>query len=330
MRNPLIKYLSTNQVLTALLVIALGWFLLQIKEVIIALFISFTIMAAFLPVVHQMQKIKLPRALAAAVSYIVFLAVIVVLIMPLIPFFSIQIQNLIKYFPMYLDKVASTLGFHLNSSQLNNFLQDKVGDITVNAYQVTTQVFASIFSILTVFVISFYLLLDEERIKRSVVMLFPSKYRKNIQKGIDKSEDKLGAWVRGQLLLSLSIGVITWFALSIIGLEFALPLALLAGILEIVPTLGPILAAIPAIIVALSISTPLAVLVLIAYIVIQVLENNLLVPRIMERSVGLNPIIVIVAIIAGGKLLGLIGALLSIPFVTLVVVIYNTARDFES
>ena len=104
-------------------------------------------------------------------------------------------------------------------------------------------------------------------------------------------------------------------------------MAVLAGLLEIIPTIGPIVAAVPAILVALNSSGGLAIVVVAAYIVIQILENNFLVPRIMQKAVGLNPVIVITGIVIGGKLLGVLGALLSIPFITLLIVIFNTLRS---
>lgn len=116
----------------------------------------------------------------------------------------------------------------------------------------------------------------------------------------------------------------TFIALSILGLPFALPLAVLAGLLEAIPTLGPTLAAVPAVIVALTVSPSLAVLVIITYIVIQTLENNVLVPKIMQRAVGLNPVIVILGVMVGANLMGVVGALLSIPFLSFILVLYTS------
>ena len=137
----------------------------------------------------------------------------------------------------------------------------------------------------------------------------------------------MGAWFRGQIVLSFSIGFLTWISLLILGLPFALPLALLAGILEIVPTIGPIISAIPAVIIALNISPTMALLVVLLYIIIQLLENNILVPRIMEKAVGLNPIVIILGVIIGSKLMGIAGALLAVPFISLVVVVISSVRD---
>ena len=133
--------------------------------------------------------------------------------------------------------------------------------------------------------------------------------------------------MRGQLLLMLAIGLATFLGLILLGIPYALPLAILAGLLEIIPTLGPILAAVPAVIIALTISPGMAIVVVGLYIVIQMLENNILVPKIMQRAVGLNPVIVIIGVVIGANLLGVAGALLSIPFIALLAVLY---RGFSS
>jgi predicted PurR-regulated permease PerM len=165
--------------------------------------------------------------------------------------------------------------------------------------------------------------LYRETVTNSFVNIFPKNYRGKVFKTTRLIEDKLGSWLRGQIVLSFSIGFLTWIVLSLLGVSFALPLAVIAGILEIVPTIGPILSAIPAIIVALNISPLLALIVAVSYIFIQLFENNVLVPRIMQRAVGLNPIVIILSIIVGGKLLGVAGALLAIPFVSLIFVAYK-------
>jgi len=139
-------------------------------------------------------------------------------------------------------------------------------------------------------------------------------------------EDKLGAWLRGQIVLSLAIGVITWFVLTILGIPFALPLAILAGFLEIIPTIGPIIAAIPAVIVAFAISPFMGLVVMLAYVGIQVAENNILVPKIMQKAVGLNPVVILVAILIGANLMGIIGALLSIPLVSAAIIIFRAYK----
>lgn len=170
------------------------------------------------------------------------------------------------------------------------------------------------------------MLIDRNRIGKSVPGLLPENYKEKGILTIHLVEEKLGAWLRGQVILSLSIGLITWIALTILGIPFALPLAILAGFLEIIPTLGPIIAAIPATIVALAISPVMALTVIGVYTGIQIAENNFLVPKIMQKAVGLNPVVIIIAILIGGNLMGVAGALLSIPFASAAIIIFRALR----
>jgi predicted PurR-regulated permease PerM len=160
--------------------------------------------------------------------------------------------------------------------------------------------------------------------------MFHKERHEMVFRTLGQIDEKLGAWLRGQLVLSATIGVVTFLALTILGVPYALPLAVLAGVLEVIPTLGPTLAAIPAVIVALTITPSLALIVIITYVIIQMLENNFLVPKIMQKAVGLNPVIVIIGVMVGANLMGVTGALLSIPFISFLVVLFSSIqKNFE-
>src|SRR3989344_1901786 len=275
MLHPIFRYLSRNQVILTLFLITLGWLLLQIREDLIALFIAFILQATLLPAVDFMIKKGIPKPLAVALVFIGSISIITLILVSLIPFFIAQINLLFNKFPLFIDRAASSFDFEV--SQMNKIVTSELGNIGRNAYSLTSKIFGGIFSLLTTFVISFYLIADHERIQGSVAALFPERSQKKT--------------------------------------------------LETIPTIGPIVAAVPAILVALNSSGGLAIVVVAAYIVIQILENNFLVPRIMQKAVGLNPVIVIIGIVIGGKLLGVLGALLSIPFITLLIVIFNTLRS---
>lgn len=324
--NSFIKTLREYQIVFALLLILVGWFLIQIQDVLIALFIAYIIMAALYPLVQALVNNRVPKGLAVALTYILTLAVVILLILPLIPFFTTQITLLFVRFPEFITTAGIILGIQVNPDMFSQFATSEVGSIGRNALSVTSQIFGGVFLLLTTFVLSFYMLLDRTRIIKGATALFPPASQPRVEETIHFIEEKLGAWVRGQVVLSVFIGVITWIALTLIGLPYALPLAVLAGMLEIVPTIGPIIAAIPAVIVALNFSGTATALVIVAYIVIQILENNLLVPRIMQKAVGLNPIIVILGVVAGGKLLGIVGALLAVPFISLLIVVIKAVR----
>lgn len=320
------SYIIHNHFLVAIFVVSLGWLVIKLKEVFLAVFIAYIIMAALFPFVRFLKKHKFPNSLAVLVVYGISILIFMLLIFPLIPFLVSQLQSLLNSFPKYLDKSAKVLNINIDLPTVTSYVTSDVGSLFKNAMSVTTKVFGGVFSFLAVFAISFYLLLDHDNITMRLGTLFSKKTQKRSREIFGKIEDKLGAWFRGQIILSFSIGALTWISLTVLDLHYALPLAIFAGILEIVPTVGPIISAIPAVIVALSISPAMALLVVLVYIVIQMLENNILVPRIMEKAVGLNPIVIILGVIIGSKLLGIAGALLSVPFISLVVVIVSSLR----
>lgn len=318
MRNGIIKYILQNQVLVAILFVATAWLLFEIREVLIAIFVSYILMAAISPYVEFLRKHRVPKPIAILVPYLAASAFFVILVISLLPFFITQIQVLFEKLPSYINELR-ILNFSVDQEQINSFAAKGIG----NVFSITGKVFGGIFSAISIFVISFYLLFYKDTVRSNFASLFPKNSQAKALDTMTKVEDKLGNWLRGQIVLSGFIGVFTWIILTILGVEFALPLAVLAGLLEIVPTIGPTIAAIPAIIVALTVSVPLAIVVAVSYVAIQLFESQLLVPRVMQKAVGLNPIIIILGIIIGGKLLGPIGSLLAIPLISLFIVVYK-------
>lgn len=329
MKNSFVRYIVHNHVLITVIALFFVFFLFQIRIILVDLFIAYIIMAALSPFVIMLTKRRIPNVLASAITYLVMVSLLFLLILPLVPFFVSQIVSLIKSFPVYLDNTANMLGIRVDLNQAQAFLGAEATNLGENAYSITKSIFSGFFSFLTVMVIGFYLLLDRKNIKQSLTALFPEKIQNHAESTISEIEMKLGAWVRGQIVLSVFIGVLTWIMLTVLGIPFALPLALIAGILEIVPTLGPIISAIPAMIVALSISPTLMLVVAVGYIGIQMLENNVLVPKIMEQAVGLNPVIIILSVGIGANLMGVIGALLAIPFLSALIILVRTFRHYS-
>lgn len=325
----IIQFILKNQFLTAVLFIAGIWLIIELQTAIITLFLSFIIMASLVPTVEYLKKYKFPKALAVAIPFFTTLLFLILLIFPLVPFFLAQMQMLFLELPDYIHQAGESFGVNVELSHVTNFLANELGSIGQNAFTFTTRVFGGLFTVLSILVISFYFLLDHERIRRWIVSFFPPSAHLKASKTVSLVEDKLGAWMRGQILLSFFIGGFTWVALTLLGLPFALPLALIAGMLEMVPTIGPIISSIPAILIAIGISPTVTVLVILLYIVIQALENNILVPKIMEKAVGLNPIVIIIAVMVGAKLMGVVGALLAIPFVTVVTILYKSLEIVE-
>lgn len=323
MKHSVISFLSQNQILTALLIVGIGWLIVEIKEVLIALFVSYILMATISPYVEILERARVPKPIAVIIPYLGALAIFFLIVLSLLPFFLIQLQLFFSKLPSYLNQDITFLGVVIDASVLNEFASSEFENLGRGALSFTSKIFGGLFSAISILAISFYLLLYRDTVRNNFVSIFTKASQNKVRKITLLTEEKLGGWLRGQIVLSGFVGVLTWMILTVLGVDFALPLAVIAGLLEIVPTIGPILSAVPAIIVALNISPVLAGIVALSYFLIQLLENNVLVPRIMQRAVGLNPIVIIIGIIIGGKLLGVPGALLAIPFISLLVVIYR-------
>jgi len=330
MTNPVISYIIRNQVLATLIVLCLFWLAFELKEILIIVFISYIIMATLSPLSDLLVRKRVPHVLSVLIPYMLTITVLVLLILPLVPFFTSQIQQFFKTLPSYINQAANLLNIRIDASSINNVVPSDIETLGKNALDVTGKIFSGVFSFLIVLVISFYLMVERNSLRKQFSILWPKEHQGKVLKTVAQIENKLGLWLRGQLILSFTIGFATWIALTALSIPFALPLGLLAGMLEIVPTIGPIIAAIPAIIVALTISPTIAVSVAGLYIVIQMLENHILVPKIMQKAVGLNPIIIIIGVLIGSKFLGVLGALLSVPFITMVFIIYKSFKTSSS
>lgn len=323
------SYLYKNQVVFTLFLIVAGYFVYQTRGIWASFFLSYILMAALLPLVNRLKKWGVPRVLSVLIPFFGVITIIVLLIVPLVPFSMAQTQALFEGLPHYVNQLIRVMGLHLNSSDLQKYLTSEIGSLGQNAFSFTSQVFEKVFTLFSVLIISFYLLFYHDAFHEWVRDFFPKRHRGKAEETLSQVDDKLGAWMRGQLILSAFIGAISWVILSLLNVPYALPLALLAGILEVLPTIGPILSAVPAALVAFTISPQLGTGVVIAYICIQFFENHVLVPNVMQRAVGLNPILVILGITVGGSIMGFAGALLSIPFISFLIVIFNNIHEAE-
>ncbi len=313
-----ISTLSIFKVVIILLSLAFLWL---IRDVLGLVFVAIILASAFDPAVDWLQKIRIPRGIGIIAIFILILgalgSVVYLVSGPIVE----QVSALAANFPHYYDSIVGTwhkfqsLGGVGNvpvSSSLGNLGLPEVS----NFFGFVSNLFGSIFAFFLVLVMTFYLTIEEENMRRFIRSLAPTRYQPYLMQLISKVQTRLGYWLRGWLILSVIIFILSYVGLTLMGVKYALVLALLAGALEIVPFLGPILAAIPAIFLAFQQSPFLAMMVVILYVVIQQIENNVVVPKIMGKVTGLNPIIVLVAVLIGAKIGGMVGALLAVPVAT--------------
>jgi predicted PurR-regulated permease PerM len=191
----------------------------------------------------------------------------------------------------------------------------QLGGVPGQILNFTFSVFSNFLAVITVLIFTFYMLLTRNRLQDQLGFIANVEKRQRIGNLIDTLEKKLGSWARGQLILMLAIGVGTYIGLLIIGIPFAIPLAILAGIFEIIPFLGPIISAIPAILIGFGISPLIGLAVLAMAFIVHQVEGYVLVPKIMEKSTGVSPLVILIAITIGAKLAGIMGVIISVPFV---------------
>lgn len=305
-----------------LLLLVVAW---QIRGVLIALFVAYILMSGFAPLVDWLVKKRINKALAVTVTYLLAIGFFAILLFAVIPPLIREIREFVTNLPVYINWISITF----NNSSVPGITTDNLAQIVSsrldaalsNLLKVALNAFSVFLLFIAVAVFSFYLLLERDKIKRNLHHFFPHLPKERVDSLAHKIEVKLGSWLRGEAVLMIIVGLLTYIGLSLLRVEFALPLAVIAGLLEIVPNVGPTISAVPAIIIAFVQAPILAVGVLALYILIQQLENTLIVPKLMEKAVGLSPLVIIFALLAGGTLFGIIGALLAVPAAAIIHVI---------
>ncbi|MCL5784970.1 MAG: AI-2E family transporter, partial [Patescibacteria group bacterium] len=281
------------------------WIIYLIRDIILLFFVAFIFVSALSPLVDKLIKWKIPRSLAILIVFLLITFLLVSLL-------AIGFTPLINQTSSLSQRLVEAISYLLKTSFVDqSVVQQELSNLSRDIISFTLNVFENLVRIVSVIVVTFYLLLDQRRIEEWAISLF-IRHGEKTRRLLEKTEDKLGAWLRGQVVLSAAVGILVYLGLVVLRVDFALPLAIIAGLLEVVPIIGPIIAAIPAVLIALTVSPLLAALVAGWYLVVQQIEGHIIVPQIMKRAVGLNPLLVILAISVGGRLLGIGGALLAV------------------
>jgi predicted PurR-regulated permease PerM len=312
-----------------LVAVALGsWLLYRFNQVIFMLFVAIVLGTVIRPVVSWLYHRGLPRFAGVVLVYLLMLAVFTGFVLLLFPLISKQGAALVGTVPSYYQSLRAWMSGFPNQwiVRLSEFLPGTLPGLEP-VQQTGQQMMASagqaldyvaraarvIFTATAVLLLAFHWTLDGPRTIQSLLLLIPKSRRESSRELIASMETKVSFYVAGEAVLCLIIGCMSLIAYSLIGLPNVLVLALVAGVLEAVPTVGPLLGAVPAALVALSIAPDKLIWVIIATVVIQQVENTLLVPRVMRKAVGVNPFVSLLAIFAFSSLFGLAGALMAIP-----------------
>lgn len=318
--------ISTGIIFRTILILLGIFFLFIIRDIIALFFIAVILTAAIEPAVDWFQKKKIPRPFGVLIIYFVIFLIAGLLISFLIPALVEQLRDFSQNLPVHLEKMTSVfrgVDNYAGSKGINfdteKFLQDIGGGLDYSSgviFSTTIGVFSGFLALLIIFSMTFYMSVIEDGMKKFFISITPNRHQEYVVSLAERIKEKIGKWMIGQLFLILIIFVFYFIVLYLLGVPYALVLAMLGGLLEIIPYLGPIVSAIPAVILGFVVSPLTGLMVLALYVIIQQLENHIIVPQIMKKAIGLNPLAVILALLVGVKLAGILGAILAVPVAT--------------
>lgn len=344
--RPITITISAGTIFKTILIVTLFAGLFFLQDVVLIILTSVVIASSVEPATRWFAKYRISRVPAVLFTYVSFFAFIIGVVYFFVPPLLDDMSGLASSAPEYLSsinifsdtgvkgfvgssrEVVSSLnseGFQVQEiiSNLRNTFSSFSGGVIKGA----SAIFGGIFSFVLIIVISFYLAVQERGIENFLRGITPLRYESYITGLWQRAQNKIGLWMQGQLLLGLFIGVLVYLGLAIMGIPYALLLAVLAAILELIPLFGPIISAVPA--VALGFShggIALGLMVIGFYIIIQQFENHLIYPLIVRKIIGVPPILVILSLIICAKLFGFLGLILAVPLIS---VLLEVVEDFE-
>ena len=323
--------ISTGTFIKAALIVLLMGFLWYIHEIVIIFFASLLLAALIEPFADWFSKKNIPRALSVLIVYVVLLTVVILVFLGLTPIITeqfAQVTSNANSFSVEIEQTFAKLQTfsvqHGLSQDISKTIQGIEGAISQTSQSLFSTVkgfFGGLVTGLVILVLTFYMVAEGEKMQRYFKSLAPVEYQPYLSELMKKMQIKIGAWLRGQLFLGFVIGLVSYIGLSLLNVRYALLLAVIAGLFEMVPYVGPIFSAIPAVMIAFTQSPTLGLIVLGLYVIIQKIENHLLVPKVMQKATGLNPIVSIIALLIGVKLGGIPGAFFAIPVAMMLTVL---------
>ena len=326
-------------ILFLLLLVSLYFF----RNLVLVILTAIVIASSIEPIAKWFIKRKIPRVLAVIIVYVGVIGILAGLFMAFVPLVLEETSNLSSSIPQYVNSVdfwpsinnsgflsettVESLSSSFSFNEIISGLKSTVGHTFSGFWQAVSSVFGGLLSFILIIVFSFYFAVQEYGIANFLRIVTPANHEKYIIDLWKRSQLKIGRWMQGQLLLALVIGVLVYLGLMILGVKYALLLAILAAMAELIPLFGPILAAIPAIAIGfLDGGTSLGLMVIGLYVIIQQFENHLIYPLVVKKVVGVPPLMVIIALLVGAQLAGFLGIIIAVPIAA---VLMEFANDVE-
>lgn len=323
--------------LGALAVLGLAWIAIQATNVLILAFVAILLAAGLEPVIERLRaRIPVGRGSSILLTYGTFLVTIVALAFFVVPAAIDQLHQASSDLPALLERArlwAKTIQPQVVSTSLTSLVDAASRNLKSAAPPKPDEVLAigltaaeAVVTVVTLLTLVFFWLTEHARLQRYALAFVPSERRAGTREAWDDVEERLGLWVRGQLTVMGTIALATGILYSVLGLPSALLLGLIAGLAEAIPLVGPMIGAVPALLVAATVSPELVGVVALAYLVIQFVEGNILVPMIMRNTMRISSFVVVVSLLIGAAVGGLLGAFLAVPIAAVAEVVLERAQ----
>ncbi len=301
-----------------------------VRDILIWFIFALIISVLFTPAIDFLQKRRIPRVVATVFIFIFVFAVLGILIYLIAPVFIAEIQQFTKLFPQYFERFApplKELGFEVSDSfeALTRSFQEWLVQASGSILSAIASIFGGIFATITIFILAIFLSLEERGTEKAIRILFPKRQEEEALDIWRSCQSKVSGWFGVRLLACLFVGVMSYIALRLFNINYPFVLALFAGVTNIIPIVGPIIAGVVIALIAALNSPWIAILILFVFIIIQQIEGNILTPILTKRFIGLPPALVLLSLMIGGKFWGILGAILAIP---LAGIIFEFTRDF--
>ncbi len=312
---------SWETILKVFVAIIVFYILFNIKELVVWVLFALIISVLFEPIILYLKRYGLPRIFGAILVYSGLFGILGYLGYLIVPFFILEIKEFVEIVPEYFEKIyppLQNLGvFEMTQQELTNF-QGSLEKMVVNVFSFLFAIFGGVLSGLFIITTAFFLSLEGNNIERGIVLFFPKKHEAYALDLWKRCQKKVSAWFLARIIACIFVGIISYIVLLIFSIEYALTLAFLAAVLNFIPYIGPLITAIILFLILAPTDFIQATFVLIAFIIIQQVESNILTPVLMKRAVGVSPALVLIALLAGSLLWGLLGAILVIPLVGII------------
>ena len=325
--------ISTGTMLRFLAILAGLAFLYYIRDIMASLIFAVVVASSMEPAIVWLRAYRLPRILGVILIYLAIALAVFFSIYLVFPLIFEEFEGLATTYPAIQEQVLSGIGrveilpfSSLLTENIEALIRLPAGFLIQLGGGVANfagAVFGGVFSFILVIIFSFYLAVQEKGIERFLRLITPLSYEPYVIDLWGRSQRAVGRWIRAQLLLGAIVGVLIFFGLTVLGVRHALTFAILAGIFELIPVAGPIFAAVPAVAVAFLSSPLLGLIVVGLYILVQQFESNVIVPVVMQKAVGLSPLIVVLALLVGARVGGFFGLLLAVPITAIVAEVVN-------